>query len=305
MQLDGLLEQAPMPAVAVSVFDRERVLYSGVACAGRDDWWDLASLTKVLVTLPEALERLELDVPIGSFWPRAAGSPVGGCTVRQMLCHSTGLPDTVQFFRSLKGREAIVEAAIALPLNPSQGPTYSDIGYLLLGELIADMTGSSLADLALARTGLRFGPIAEPAVPTEQCEWRGRLVAGEVHDENAWAMGGVAGHAGGFGTLDLVTSAARAVMNQPQELQATSTAGERFALGWWLAPTRGLGGPNPGVNGFGHAGFVGNRMWFEPDYGYGLVILSNRVHPTRHADRAPYIAWCDDLLQTIAGELRR
>lgn len=292
-----------MPAVAVSVFDRERVLCSGVARAGRDDWWDLASLTKVLVTLPEALARLDLDVPLRSLWPRASASPVGGCTVRQMLCHSTGLPDTVPFFRTLGTRDEIVEAALALPLNPAQGPIYSDIGYLLLGQLLAEVTGSSLADLALARTGLRFGPIS-PAVPTEQCDWRGRLIAGEVHDENAWAMGGVSGHAGGFGTLDLVTSAARAVLDQPQELQATSGAGERFALGWWLAPTRGLGGPNPGHNGFGHAGFVGNRMWLEPDYGYGVVILSNRVHPTRHADRVPYIAWCDNLLQTVAGELR-
>jgi len=293
-----------MPAVAVSVFDRERVLYSGVARAGRDDWWDLASLTKVLVTLPEALARLELDVPIGELWPRASTAPVGACTVRQMLCHSTGLPDTVQFFRTCRTKDEIVEAAVALPLKPSQGPIYSDIGYLLLGELLTEVTGSSLDDLAKARTGLRFGPIADPAVPTEQCEWRGRLVIGEVHDENAWAMGGISGHAGGFGTLDLVTEAARAVLPQPQKLQATNAAGERFALGWWLAPTRGLGGPNPGVNGFGHAGFVGNRVWFEPDYGYGLVILSNRVHPTRHADRAPFIAWCDNLLQTIAGELR-
>src|SRR5918998_4919559 len=274
MQLDGLLEKAPMPAVAVSVFDRERVLYSGVARAERDAWWDLASLTKVLVTLPEALAHLDLDVPIGSWWPRAAGAPVGACTVRQLLCHSTGLPDTVQFFRSHDSREAILEAALALPLNPAQGPIYLDIGYLLLGEMVAEVTGSSLADLAASRTGLRFGPITDaPAVPTEQCEWRGRLIVGEVHDENAWAMGGVSGHAGGFGTLDPVTDAARAVLDQPQELQATSLAGERFALGWWLAPTRGLGGPNPGVNGFGHAGFVGNRVWFEPDYGYGLVIL--------------------------------
>jgi len=294
-----------MPAAAVSVFGRERMLYSGVAGAGRDDWWDLASLTKVLVTLPEALARLELDVPLRELWPRAANAPVGGCTVRQMLCHSTGLPDTVQFFRTCRGRDDIVEAALALPLSPSPEPIYSDIGYLLLGQLLTEVTGSSLAALALARTGLRFGPITDaPAVPTELCQWRGRLIVGEVHDENAWAMGGVSGHAGGFGTLDLVTSAARAVLDQPQELQATNAAGERFALGWWLAPTRGLGGPNPGPHGFGHAGFVGNRVWLEPDYGYGLVILSNRVHPTRHADRAPFIAWCDNLLQTVAGELR-
>jgi CubicO group peptidase (beta-lactamase class C family) len=305
MHLDGLLAEAPMPAVAVSVFDREGVLYRGVARAEGDAWWDLASLTKVLVTLPEALARLELDVPIGELWPRAAAAPTAGRTVRQMLCHSTGLPATVEFFRSLSGREAIIDAALALPLQPAQGPIYSDIGYLLLGELIAYTTGSSLADLALARTGLRFGPITDaPTVPTERCPWRGRLISGEVHDENAWAMGGVSGHAGAFGTLDLVTAAARPVLDQPQRLQAANEAGERFSLGWWLAPTRGIGGPDPGANGFGHAGFVGNRVWFEPDHGYGLVILSNRVHPTRHADRAPFIAWCDQLLQTVAGELR-
>ncbi len=309
MSFDEVLRRAPMPAVAVSVFDRDRVVYRGVRGAPADAWWDLASVTKILVTLPEALRWLELDRPLGQQWERARGRPVGAATVRQLLAHDAGLPAIVPFFQTAGSREEIVERALALELERAPGTQaeYSDFGFLLLGELVAERSGMSLAQLAAARTGLRFGPIAEPAVPTEQCPWRGRLVVGEVHDENAYAMGGVAGHAGAFGTLDLVTSAAREwFANADAEVvscQATNPLGERFGLGWWLANTRGLGGPDPGPSSYGCSGFVGNRIWLEPDHGYGVVILSNRVHPVR-GDRAPFAAWCDELLGAAAVAMR-
>jgi CubicO group peptidase (beta-lactamase class C family) len=309
VNLTELLALAPMPAVAVSVFDRDRVVFTGTRGAPEHAWWDLASVTKILVTLPEALERLELDKPLGQQWSRAADRPVGAATVRQLLAHNAGLPAIVPFFQTARSREEIVEGALCLALErePGGDAVYSDFGFLLLGELIQELTGRSLPDLAAERTGLRFGPIAGDAVPTERCPWRGRLIVGEVHDENAYAMGGVAGHAGAFGTLDLVTRAARAWFaagdTEVSRCQATNPQGERFGLGWWLANTRGLGGPTPGPSAYGCSGFVGNRIWLEPDYGYGVVILSNRVHPVR-GDRAPFAAWCAGLLQAAGAALR-
>ena len=309
VNLTELLRTAPMPAVAVSIFDRERVLMRGVRGAPEHAWWDLASVTKILVTLPEALHWLELDRPLEQQWLRAKGKPVGAATVRQLLAHNAGLPAIVPFFQTAQGREEIVEGALNLALEREPGgeAVYSDFGFLLLGELVQEVSGQSLPELAAARTGLRFGPIGEQAVPTERCAWRGRLVVGKVHDENAYAMGGVAGHAGAFGTLDLVTAAARSWFagTDPEVIrcQATNSQGERFGLGWWLANTRGLGGPAPGPSAYGCSGFVGNRIWLEPDYGYGVVILSNRVHPVR-GDRAPFAAWCAGLLHQAGTALR-
>ncbi|MGI5242593.1 serine hydrolase domain-containing protein [Dactylosporangium sp. CA-139066] len=305
----GRARRAPMPAVAVAVFDRERVLAEvvhGVAdlTTGRpataDCWWDLASLTKVLVTLPEVLSlAVRRDAPIAQLWPRAAGRPAGRATIDDLLAHRSGLPPDAPFYRTRRGA-AIVDAA--LDTAPSRAEAaYSDLGYIILGALVEDLTGASLPALAARRTGLRFatGAPLEPAVATERCPWRGRLIVGEVHDENASAMGGAAGHAGAFGTLALVTAAARPLLGPPPPCLAENGAGERFAAGWWLYPTRGIGGPRAGADGFGASGFVGNRIWFEPARGYGVVVLSNRVHPVR-GDRAPFAAWTADLLAAIA-----
>jgi CubicO group peptidase (beta-lactamase class C family) len=298
--------------VAIAVFDRDRVraeVVHGVAdlTTGRpataDCWWDLASLTKVLVTLPEVLSLgVPRDAPIGGLWPRAAGRPAGAATIFDLLAHRSGLPPDAPFYRTLRG-SAIVDAA--LDTTPSGvSAVYSDLGYIILGALVEDLTGSPLPALAARRTGLRFatGAPLEPAVATERCPWRGRLVVGEVHDENASAMGGVSGHAGAFGNLALVTAAARSWLGPPPPCLAENAAGERFAAGWWLYPTRNIGGPTAGADGFGASGFVGNRIWFEPARGYGVVVLSNRVHPVR-GDRAPFAAWCAELFRELAVEM--
>jgi CubicO group peptidase (beta-lactamase class C family) len=308
--LARLAAEAPVPAVAVSVFDRHQVLAEAVRGAAGDAWWDLASLTKVLVTLPEVLDLFaDPSVPLASVWARAAGHPIGAATVAELLSHRAGLPATVRFYERLSGSEAIVEAALRTELHHQTSAVYSDIGFLLLGALVQDLTRTPLAALAERRSGLHMAAPPGPAVPTEQCPTRGRLIAGEVHDENAWAMGGSAGHAGGFGTLALVTRAAQGWLGErvvspemherARTAWSTGAAGERFGLGWWLTPTRGLGGPNPGPDGYGHSGFVGNRIWIEPGRGYGVVILSNRILWGR-GNREPFTRWCDRLLTAIA-----
>jgi CubicO group peptidase (beta-lactamase class C family) len=333
-----LAAEAPAPAVAISVFDRDRVrcrVVRGVAdlTTGRpvaeDDWWDLASLTKVLVTLPEALDRLPLDVPLGALWARARGHPVAAATVAELLSHRAGLPASVRFFDTRSGAGSIVAAALRTDVATSAGAVYSDIGFLLLGAMIEDLDRTRLETLAIERSGLVLGRPPGPAAATEHCPWRGRLITGEVHDENAWAMGGAAGHAGAFGTLALVTRAAQAWLagrvltpalhEAARRCWSTGPGGVRFGLGWWLTPDAGpagaeiggaglggagLGGPAAGPDGFGASGFVGNRLWFEPSRGYGVLVLSNRIHPAR-SDRAPFAAWHDRLTAAVADDHER
>lgn len=321
--LERIVAAAPMPAVTVTVFDDGGVRWQrtrGIADLTTGEpvtpghWWDLASLTKTLVTLPEAVSRFDLDATLADVWPRADGRHAGRATVRQLLAHTAGLPATAQLYRSSASRDEVVDRALALSLDrpPGTDAVYSDLGFLLLGEAVQDHAGlADLADLAQRRTGLRFGPLpaGTPVVATERCAWRGRVIHAEVHDENAFAMGGLAGHAGAFGTVDLVVAAAQAwyaeqvvdprLHTEVRRIQGANAAGERFGLGWWLPPTRGLGGPHPGPGSYGCSGFVGHRIWLEPERGYGVVVLSNRIHPDRDT-RAAFNAWCDDLLLALA-----
>lgn len=322
-----LAGEAPMPAVAVSVFNRGQVIAEvihGIADLDsgrpvtRADWWDLASLTKTLVTLPEVLDLIARgwigpSDRMGDVWPAASGYAVAAASIGQLLSYDAGMPASVKFFTSLRGREAVIEAALAVrPERPAgSGAVYSDVNFILLGAMVEALTGESLASLARKRSGLRYPPLPGDAVATERCAWRGRVIVGEVHDENASAMGGVAGHAGAFGTVELVTQAAQAWLAERRfspELHRAVRArwsgnadGDRYGLGWFLTPTLGLGGPRAGEAGYGMSGFVGNRIWLEPDHGYGVVVLSNRVHPVR-SERGAFTAWCARLLDAVAGQ---
>jgi CubicO group peptidase (beta-lactamase class C family) len=324
-QLAALVRAAPMPAVAVGVFTRTDViaeLVHGVADldTGRlvepADWWDLASLTKTVVTVPEVLDlvargRIGLDQPLRSAWEDAQRSSVADASIAQLLSYNAGLPSSVPFFRTLRGRDAIIDAALATPPERPIGSeaAYSDVNFILLGAMVEALTGRSLAVLAPHRSGLRYPPVPGDAVATERCPWRRRLIVGEAHDENTAAMGGISGHAGAFATIELLVQVAQGwlaerVVDERLHRQArrpwsTNGEGERFGLGWWLAPTRGIGGTLAGMAGYGMSGFVGNRIWIEPEHDYGVVVLSNRVHPTRPS-REPFNAWCGQLLDTVA-----
>ncbi|GAA3240264.1 serine hydrolase domain-containing protein [Dactylosporangium siamense] len=328
-QLTALAREAPMPAVAVVVFtpdERLAEVVHGVADLGTGrparvaSWWDLASLTKVLVTVPEVLDlvarqRIGLDQPLHAAWPAARHAPFAAATVAQLLSYDAGLPATVPFFTGLAGRDAIVEAALRTRLDRpvGSGAVYSDVSFVVLGAMVEALTGRSLAAAALERSGLRYPPLPGAAVATEHCAWRDRLITGEVHDENAAAMGGVAGHAGAFATIGLLARTGQdwlaervttAELHRAVRRQWSSNGdGERFGLGWWLTPTRALGGPSAGPAGYGMSGFVGNRIWLEPERGYGVAVLSNRIHPVR-ADREPFTAWCARLLDLVAAAVR-
>jgi CubicO group peptidase (beta-lactamase class C family) len=285
-----------------------RLTYERDARPAADDTvFDLASLTKVIATtsLVMGLEErgtLALSDRVcrrSRFWAGADRSLV---TVRDLLEHCAGLTAWLPFYRDAAGR-ADVEAAIgqgALEYAPWTQAVYSDLGFILLGFIVEDAGGAPLdaqADALLGDLEIRFRP--PPAwkprtAATEIDAWRGRLLVGEVHDENAWMLGGAAGHAGMFGTAPAVGAFARLVLEtfvretplgSPRTLcrfvTRTTVPRSSRAVGWdTMLPTSSCG-TRMSARAIGHTGFTGTSLWIDPANDRYVVFLTNRVHPSR------------------------
>jgi CubicO group peptidase (beta-lactamase class C family) len=277
------------------------------SAATPDTVFDLASLTKVIATTSLLMRHVEgrgLSLADrvarrSRFWSGADRALV---TVRDLLEHCAGLTAWLPFYRDASGR-VDVEAAIgqgALEYPPWTRSVYSDLGFLLLGFIVEDAGGAPLAEQVeplLGPLGIRYAPPAEwkPRVaPTEVDPWRGRLLQGEVHDENAWMLGGAAGHAGLFGTVGAVGTFARLVLEtfgrdtalaHPATLarfvtRSTVPRSSR-ALGWdTMLPTSSCG-TRMSSRAIGHTGFTGTSLWIDPATDRYVVLLTNRVHPSR------------------------
>jgi CubicO group peptidase (beta-lactamase class C family) len=315
---DGL-EMRAFPAAAVDVGRSDASLWSeafgrltydaDARPAGAETIFDLASLTKVIATASIAMQqvqsgRLPLDARVSSLLPLWTGADRRRVTVRQLFDHSSGLPGHLRLWTELSGREAyerrLCEASLDRP--PGTSAVYSDPGFILLGlllEKIGDATldaqmRSWLGDLSET---LRFTPPVDwvpNTAPTEQDDWRGRLLVGEVHDENAAAIGGVAGHAGLFGTAEAVGTFARLVLQTfkrqtrlgtpelMREFAARSRVpGSSRALGWDTMLTTSSCGTRMSSRAIGHTGFTGTSLWVDPERDMYAVLLTNRVHPSR------------------------
>jgi CubicO group peptidase (beta-lactamase class C family) len=260
-----------------------------------DHWFDLASLTKIIATTPIILalagqNRLDLDASLTSAIPDLRqydidGAPERRLTFRDCLAHRTHLPAVEPIYTY--GDDPQRLRAFVLQRAWRRGsPVYSDINFILLGIAIERITGAPLTDWPLA-PGLAFGPPPGPAVATEQCPWRGRVLCGEVHDENAAALGGAAGHAGLFGTVTGVLDFAAGLLDGAAtdvlaairtRVHADRTLGwERRFAGWH-------GGDRCSDETIGHTGFTGTGLWVDFARGVAWTLLTNRVHPTRHHD---------------------
>jgi CubicO group peptidase (beta-lactamase class C family) len=267
-----------------------------------DTVFDLASLTKVVATLPSVLylvgrAEVGLDDPVRRYLP-AFGPGKDEVTVRQLLLHTSGLPDTRRYYQWLREPGEIRAAALAEPLVAGPGTVvcYSDVGFITLGELVEAVAGCRLdefvRDVVCAPLGLAATTFRPPAgqagriAATERVD--GVAKVGVVHDENAEALGGVAGHAGLFGTAaDLGRyAAAWAGDSSPMDgLRAealrcgTEGMGGRRGLGWGLRHDRwdnmGDGWPESGA---GHTGFTGTSLSIDPASGLWAVLLTNAVH---------------------------
>jgi CubicO group peptidase (beta-lactamase class C family) len=299
------------------------------AAVATDTLYDLASLTKVVVTTTLSMilvdeGKLDLDARVHAFFPAFSGPAKERVTVRHLLTHSGGLQWWAPLYKEVKGKKAYIERIVAMDLayEPGAKTVYSDLGIILLGDILERVSGTPFEELAekrvlqpLAMKDSRYRPPAallDRIAPTENDPWRGRVVRGEVHDENALALGGVAPHAGLFATapdlahlaqalLDGGVFGGRRIVSRATVELFTERAGVSVssrALGW-DTPTdeSGQRSSTPGQPGyssagslfsarsFGHTGFTGTSMWMDPARGLYVILLTNRVHPTRENNK--------------------
>ena len=314
-----------------------------------DTMYDIASLTKVLVTTTIVAKlaegdfpvRLDLDASVERYLPEWAGGPQPEwrhrVTVRHLLTHTSGLPAFKEYWRATSSRttakpstskEETLDKIFAEPLDyePGAKEVYSDLGIILMAEIIERLTGQKLDTLArayifspLAMSNTMFNPAKKlwPGIaPTEiDNQYRHRLIQGEVHDENAAAMGGVSGHAGVFSTAPDLAAFCQMLLNggvyehqrilrretiseftKPQQL-----SGGARTLGWAVPTEGGSSGHSMGPHAYGHTGFTGTSIWIDPDRELFVVLLTNRVHPTRENQKLANVrpALHDAVIQSL------
>ena len=271
--------------------------------------YDLASLTKVVGTTTAAMilydeGRLDLDAPVITYLPTFGGGAKDRVTVRQLLTHHSGLPAGKQLWRQALTRDQAKAIVLESQLvcNPGDCYIYSDLGADVLGWVVEAIAGQRLDQFLVDRVfqplgmnDTEFNPsmaLVARIAPTEVTPPRGYPLRGEVHDENAFALGGVAGHAGLFSTAaDLAVFAqmmlnggtyggVRIVSDTAVSLFTARTAGTR-ALGWDTADGDGGSGEYLSSRAYGHTGFTGTSMWIDPDRDMFVILLTNRVHAAR------------------------
>ena len=304
------------PGATIAVGYRDSVvLLAGVGHYGADDKrpvtpetiYDLASLTKVIGLTTAAMMlvdsgKLDLDAPVQRYVPAFQGVNKDRVTIRHLLTHSSGMPAWRPLYAEAKTREealALIDTT-ALLKQPGDTFVYSDLGAITLAQAVEAITGQRLNDFLDARL---FGPLGMTSTrflppeswrnriaPTERdTVFRHRLLWGEVHDENAGRLGGVSGHAGLFSTTPDLALFAQWLLHKRAEggvvLRFTQKQnippGSSRALGWDTPSELSSAGTKMGPNAFGHTGYTGTSIWFDPDRGLFIILLTNRVNPTR------------------------
>ncbi|MGV3482384.1 MAG: serine hydrolase domain-containing protein [Sphingobium sp.] len=267
-----------------------------------DHWFDLASVSKVVATTTMILAladqgRIDLDRPLTDAIPDLRQYDVANAaerklTFRDCLAHRSFLPAVEPIYTY--GDDPARLRAFVLQREWRHGPSvYSDINFILLGIAIERITGKPLSEWPLP-PGLSYGPPPGPAVATEHCRWRDRVLKGEVHDENASALGGAPGHAGLFGTLGGLLGFAQGLLDgsgaSPAMLAAirTRVQGDR-TCGWERRFAGWSGGNACSDETIGHTGFTGTGLWIDFERGLAWTLLTNRVHPTRHRDSGIFV----------------
>ena len=321
--------------------------------------FDLASLTKPLATTIATMllvreKKIRLEDRVTRFFPNFGVFGKTHVTFRHLLAHCSGLPAWMPYYEDIvKGeRDGKINFVVSRAAksyvfelihrekslgSPGTQSLYSDLGFMLLGEVIEEVTGwtldrycqdkvfkpmglrsTSFVDLTLLRTR-RLQPVAEMIAPTEQCPWRKKVLCGEVHDDNAYAMGGVAGHAGLFSsTRDihlLLTRLKRCCRGEDPFLPAPvvkeflardeTVKGSTYTLGWDTpSPESSASGSHFSPNSVGHLGFTGTSVWWDMEKDCHIVLLSNRIHPSRNNDKIkafrPYVH--DLIMKTLFHE---
>jgi CubicO group peptidase (beta-lactamase class C family) len=310
--------------------------------------FDLASLTKPMTAVAVARAGIDRREALGGLLPEARGTASEDVPLELLLAHRAGLRAHLPLYAPLlAGRAVDVEAALGAAADArrpeaagsaeAEGfpPLYSDLGYILAGAALARAVGALDAGEAIARLvleplgiGSRLGTVRElatrgirgPFAPTEYVAWRGGLVEGAVHDENAWALTGTggSGHAGLFGTAESVLAFARAMLDA---LEGRGGGLGGPDLGWLVRDRPGgtlragfdgksadgsSAGARMGANSFGHLGFTGTSLWIDPDAKVVVALLTNRVNPSReHVAIREARPWAHNALWDRACEISR
>lgn len=318
----GLRDRAFPGAYAIVGSGRGVVAQYG---AGSLDWapsaavsdstlWDLASLTKVIALTSSVMQlaaagTLDLSAPVSKYIPEFAEGAGGKerVRVRDLLTHSSGLPSWRPLYKETESRAQAISLVVRTPLErqPGTAMVYSDLGAILLGEIVQRLSGEPLdrytakhlfGPLGMTETGFLPAPSLRSRIaPTERDPWRGRHLLGEVHDENAARLGGVSAHAGLFSSARDLARFARMYLNHGKLDGAAildSATIEQFTsiqdrtlstrgLGWETANGSNSGGQHLSPRGFGHTGFTGTSIWIDPGRDLFIILLTNRVNPTR------------------------
>ncbi|MEW6327689.1 MAG: serine hydrolase [Thermodesulfobacteriota bacterium] len=290
-----------------------------------DALFDLASLTKPLATTMAIMTLvadgvLTIDQEIGGILGLSRDNPKAGITLKQLLSHSSGMPAYQPYFARLRAfpsgeRKKILRGWLLdepLAAAPGEAALYSDLGFMLLEWIIEEVSGQGLDEfvsaniyqsLGLVFTGFRplnSRSLPEPGViaATEECPWRKKILCGEVHDDNAYAIGGVCGHAGLFGTaeelyglLKMILKAYRGEVETGifrRELMSVfltrqeSPRGTTWALGFDTPSEEGSSaGRYFSRKSVGHLGFTGVSFWMDLERKIIILLLTNRIHPSR------------------------
>jgi CubicO group peptidase (beta-lactamase class C family) len=305
------------PSLAIEVYKKGK-LCGHVSLGKSYRYYDLASLTKIMFTATawmRWIEKSDFDVNLPVYWflPWWRHKKT---TVQQLLTHSAGLHWWRAYYKVLHGPHNFAHRWPQLQMEVAKGrpkpgvkSVYSDLDLFLLGSLLEELEQKSLPDLwheiaeefsledVRFHQGNRAAHARKLYAPTEDCEWRGRILQGEVHDENTWALGGVAPHAGLFASLHDVSRWAlllrKALRGEftgfgSREIVETFTSRRipRRKGDWgylFMKPTLRVAscGSYFSARSFGHTGFTGTSVWMDPVHDVIVVILSNRVNPTR------------------------
>ena len=323
---DAIAEHA-FPGACVAVTHQGRLVVSqgfgrftyddDAPAVTRETIFDLASVTKVVATTAAAMllhgrGLLPLDEPLASFLPdfvslipRHQRQACEGVSIRMLLAHSSGLPAYEKLFQFASDHEELIRAALTTPLTAAPGSRalYSDIGFILLGEVLSrqaelplDLVTTQGIFTPLGMIHTRFNPPLEwrTAIPPTEYDhaYRNRIIQGEVNDENAYVMGGVAGHAGVFASAPDVANFAECMlrMGAPIFEQETvslftrreqSPAATSRALGWDTPSTASSSGSRFSEKSYGHLGFTGTSLWIDPQRQLSITLLTNRTWPDR------------------------
>jgi CubicO group peptidase (beta-lactamase class C family) len=307
--------------------------------------FDVASITKVVSTTAVAMllyQRgvLDLDMPVGELLPgfvvgRESARLARQVTLRHLLAHNSGLPGYVEFFRTVSTPAELYRACLELPIEatPGERTEYSDPGFILLGKALEVLTREDMAASArkhvfepLGLTATQFNPASEqrPQIPPTEIDnqFRRRRIQGEVQDENASVLHGVAGHAGLFSNVpDLLRFAGeilagyrnvRGESNSPLFTQDTiecfalsqGPEGSSRALGWDTPSQESSAGHHFSANSIGHLGFSGCSLWIDLDAAVAAVLLTNRTWPDRQSQLIKQVrpAFHDAVREALSGQ---